>query len=138
VHPRGQGLAGPVPVEAVDAILAYPNNAGVPLAGCCANAALSAKELVAHPPRVMRRRIDGLAGLTHDIREVRLAIEAGGPFDFIAGQYAEIEFAPGLPGYDSNGEHASGRQTGVPTPPGQGYGTAQYPRRRFFCQPLGR
>ena len=57
---------------------------------------IDAEELVLHPSRVMRLRVLGLEDLTHDIKGLRLAIEAGGPFDFSAGQYAELEFAPGL------------------------------------------
>jgi len=52
--------------------------------------------LEAHPSRIVLCRVDGLTDLTRDIRELRLAIEAGGPFHFSAGQYAEIEFASGV------------------------------------------
>jgi len=57
---------------------------------------IDAEELVMHPSRVMRCRVLEVEALTHDIRSVRLAIEAGGPMTFSAGQYAEVEFAPGL------------------------------------------
>jgi len=57
---------------------------------------IDAEELVLHPSRVMRCRVLALADLTHDIKGVRFAIEAGGPFIFSAGQYAQLEFAPGL------------------------------------------
>jgi NAD(P)H-flavin reductase/ferredoxin len=57
---------------------------------------IDAEELVVHPSRVMRCRVLELEELTHDIKGVRLAIEAGGPFTFSAGQYAQLEFAPGL------------------------------------------
>jgi CDP-4-dehydro-6-deoxyglucose reductase/ferredoxin-NAD(P)+ reductase (naphthalene dioxygenase ferredoxin-specific) len=57
---------------------------------------IDAEELVMHPSRVMRCRVLELEDLTHDIKGVRLAIEAGGPFVFSAGQYAQLEFAPGL------------------------------------------
>jgi len=57
---------------------------------------IEAEELVLHPSRVMRCRVTRIEQLTHDIREVRLSIEAGGPFTFSAGQYAQLEFAPGL------------------------------------------
>jgi ferredoxin-NAD(P)+ reductase (naphthalene dioxygenase ferredoxin-specific) len=57
---------------------------------------IEAEELVLHPSRMMRCRVTGLESLTHDIREVRMSIEAGGPFTFSAGQYAQVEFAPGL------------------------------------------
>ncbi|HVL34915.1 MAG TPA: 2Fe-2S iron-sulfur cluster-binding protein, partial [Burkholderiales bacterium] len=57
---------------------------------------IDAEELVVHPSRVMRCRVLELDELTHDIKGVRLAVEAGGPMRFSAGQYAEVEFAPGL------------------------------------------
>jgi CDP-4-dehydro-6-deoxyglucose reductase/ferredoxin-NAD(P)+ reductase (naphthalene dioxygenase ferredoxin-specific) len=57
---------------------------------------IDAEELVLHPSRVMRCRVLELEDLTHDIKGVRLAIEAGGPFVFSAGQYAQLEFAAGL------------------------------------------
>jgi CDP-4-dehydro-6-deoxyglucose reductase/ferredoxin-NAD(P)+ reductase (naphthalene dioxygenase ferredoxin-specific) len=57
---------------------------------------IDTEELVLHPSRVMRCRVLELEDLTHDIKGVRLAIEAGGPFIFSAGQYAQVEFAPGL------------------------------------------
>lgn len=57
---------------------------------------IETEELVLHPSRVMHCRVTGLGSLTHDIREVRLSIEAGGPYTFSAGQYAQVEFAPGL------------------------------------------
>jgi ferredoxin-NAD(P)+ reductase (naphthalene dioxygenase ferredoxin-specific) len=57
---------------------------------------IDAEELVLHPSRIMRCRVLELEALTHDIKGVRLAIEAGGPFVFSAGQYAQLEFAAGL------------------------------------------
>ena len=57
---------------------------------------IDAEELVVHPSRVMRCRVLEVENLTHDIKGLRLAIEAGGPFTFSAGQYAQVEFAPGL------------------------------------------
>ena len=57
---------------------------------------IDAEELVMHPSRVMRCRVLEIEPLTHDIKTVRLAVEAGGPMSFSAGQYAELEFAPGL------------------------------------------
>ena len=57
---------------------------------------IDTEELVLHPSRVMRCRVVEVEDLTHDIKGVRLAIEAGGPFLFSAGQYAQVEFAPGL------------------------------------------
>jgi naphthalene 1,2-dioxygenase ferredoxin reductase component len=57
---------------------------------------IETEELVLHPSRVMRCRVASLARLTHDIRELRLSIETGGPYTFSAGQYAQLEFAPDL------------------------------------------
>jgi len=57
---------------------------------------IEAEELVLHPSRVMRCRVASLERLTHDIHELRLSIETGGPYTFSAGQYAQLEFAPGL------------------------------------------
>lgn len=57
---------------------------------------IDTEELVMHPSRVMRCRVVALEDLRHDIKGLRLAVEAGGPFVFSAGQYAEVEFAPGL------------------------------------------
>ena len=57
---------------------------------------IDGEDLVVHPSRVMRCRVLALEDLTHDIKGMRLAIEAGGPFTFSAGQYAQVEFAPGF------------------------------------------
>lgn len=57
---------------------------------------IDSEDLVMHPSRVMRCRVEALDDLTHDIKGLRLEIEAGGPFSFSAGQYAQLEFAPGL------------------------------------------
>jgi ferredoxin-NAD(P)+ reductase (naphthalene dioxygenase ferredoxin-specific) len=57
---------------------------------------IDAEELVMHPSRVMRCHVLEIEALTHDIRGVRLAVEAGGPMTFSAGQYAQVELAPGL------------------------------------------
>jgi CDP-4-dehydro-6-deoxyglucose reductase/ferredoxin-NAD(P)+ reductase (naphthalene dioxygenase ferredoxin-specific) len=57
---------------------------------------IDAEELVLHPSRVMRCRVLDIEALTHDIRGLRLGVEAGGPMTFSAGQYAQVEFAPGL------------------------------------------
>ena len=57
---------------------------------------IDAGEPVLHPSRVMRCRVLELEALTHDIKGLRLAVEAGGPMTFSAGQYAQLEFAPGL------------------------------------------
>jgi len=58
---------------------------------------LDAEDFVVHPSRLMRCRVAECSRLTHDILRLRLEIVAGGPFDFSAGQYAQIEFpmAPG-------------------------------------------
>jgi naphthalene 1,2-dioxygenase ferredoxin reductase component len=60
---------------------------------------LDSEEIVLFPQRRLRCRVVALDDLTHDIRRVRLAIEAGGPFAFAAGQYARLTFG-GLPPRD--------------------------------------
>jgi CDP-4-dehydro-6-deoxyglucose reductase/ferredoxin-NAD(P)+ reductase (naphthalene dioxygenase ferredoxin-specific) len=57
---------------------------------------IDAEELVEHPSRLLTTRVVALDAPTHDIRLLRLAIVAGGPFDFTAGQYARLEFARGI------------------------------------------
>jgi naphthalene 1,2-dioxygenase ferredoxin reductase component len=54
---------------------------------------LDAEEFVVHPSRIMRCRVAAMDRLTHDILRLRLDIEAGGPFTFSAGQYAQLEFS---------------------------------------------
>jgi CDP-4-dehydro-6-deoxyglucose reductase/ferredoxin-NAD(P)+ reductase (naphthalene dioxygenase ferredoxin-specific) len=65
----------------------------------CEIAYLEPDEVVAHPRRDLTCRVVASQAVTHDIRRVRLAIEAGGPFDFSAGQYAMVSF-DGLPARD--------------------------------------
>jgi len=65
----------------------------------CEVAWLEQDEVVAHPLRKLTCTVRGLDRMTHDIVRVRLSIEAGGPFDFTAGQFAEVTFA-GLPARD--------------------------------------
>lgn len=65
----------------------------------CQVAWLELEETVQHPLRQLDCRVVGLEQATHDIRIVRLAVAAGGPFTFSAGQYAAVTFA-GLPARD--------------------------------------
>jgi naphthalene 1,2-dioxygenase ferredoxin reductase component len=58
----------------------------------CQVAWLELEETVQHPLRQLDCRVAELRQATHDIRIVRLAVEAGGPFTFSAGQYAAITF----------------------------------------------
>lgn len=60
---------------------------------------LDGDEIALRPQRRLRCRVAALDDLTHDIRRVRLAIEAGGPFAFLAGQYASLTFK-GMPPRD--------------------------------------
>jgi NAD(P)H-flavin reductase len=53
---------------------------------------LESDEIVRHPQRRLVCRVAALDALTHDIMRVRLAIPAGGVFDFSAGQYARLAF----------------------------------------------
>jgi ferredoxin-NAD(P)+ reductase (naphthalene dioxygenase ferredoxin-specific) len=65
--------------------------------GDCTVRPLSADEAVAHPSRVMRCRLVNAEDLTHDIKRLELAVEAGGPYSFSAGQHAKLKFGPGIP-----------------------------------------
>ncbi len=58
---------------------------------------LEADETAIHPVRLLDCRVVALDSVTHDIRRVRLAVEAGGPFTFSAGQYARVTFAGQAP-----------------------------------------
>ncbi len=60
----------------------------------CAVAWLEADDVAMHPVRHLDCEIAEVGTATHDIRIVRMAIRAGGPFDFSAGQYASVIFAP--------------------------------------------
>jgi CDP-4-dehydro-6-deoxyglucose reductase/ferredoxin-NAD(P)+ reductase (naphthalene dioxygenase ferredoxin-specific) len=53
---------------------------------------LEADEVAAHPLRRLDCRVVALDDATHDIKRLRLAVEAGGPFTFSAGQYAALAF----------------------------------------------
>jgi CDP-4-dehydro-6-deoxyglucose reductase/ferredoxin-NAD(P)+ reductase (naphthalene dioxygenase ferredoxin-specific) len=65
----------------------------------CEVAYLEQDEVVAHPLRRLACTVREIDRMTHDIVRVRLSIEAGGPFDFTAGQYAEVSFGE-LPARD--------------------------------------
>ncbi len=58
---------------------------------------LEADETVVHPLRYLTCRVVALDDATHDIRRLRLAVEAGGPFGFSPGQYAALTFAGQAP-----------------------------------------
>jgi len=60
---------------------------------------VSDEAFVVHPSRVMTCKVVEKSMLTHDIVRLRLGIEAGGPFTFLAGQFAKVtfEFAPDRP-----------------------------------------
>lgn len=57
---------------------------------------IDADELIEHPSRLLTTRVVALDAPAHDVRRLQLAICAGGPFDFSAGQYARLEFARGI------------------------------------------
>ena len=58
---------------------------------------LDVDETIAHPLRHLTCRVVALDDATHDIKRLRLAIEAGGPFASSAGQYAALTFAGQAP-----------------------------------------
>lgn len=65
----------------------------------CSVRFLEADEVAAHPLRHIDCRVTEIIAATHDIRILRLAVLAGGPFTFSAGQYASLQFE-GLPPRD--------------------------------------
>lgn len=65
----------------------------------CRVAWLEADETAVFPMRSLDCRVVALDDATHDIKRLRLAVDAGGPYDFAAGQYAQLSF-PGLPQRD--------------------------------------
>ena len=64
--------------------------------GDCVIRPLDSGEEVMHPSRILHCRVATLTGLTHDIKVLGLADEAGSPLLFTAGQYAKLEFGAGL------------------------------------------
>jgi CDP-4-dehydro-6-deoxyglucose reductase/ferredoxin-NAD(P)+ reductase (naphthalene dioxygenase ferredoxin-specific) len=94
-------LADIVPAGADENILAQPGQATKLTMNSRQNPASGGGELAAQPMRVLQCRVDALTDLTHDIRELSLAILSGGPFVFYAGQYVQIEFSPGRSGHYS-------------------------------------
>ena len=58
----------------------------------CEVAYLEQDEVVAHPLRKLACTVRELDRMTRDIVRLRLSLEAGGPFDFIAGQCAQVSF----------------------------------------------
>lgn len=60
---------------------------------------LGEDDVIAHPLRKMRCCVAEIEDVTHDIRSVRLEIDAGGPFAFTPGQYASLTFV-GQPARD--------------------------------------
>ena len=79
--------------------------------GDCTVRLLESEETVLHPSRVMLCRLVGLRDLTHDIKLLELAIEAGGPYTFTAGQHARLKFGPGIP--ERNYSMANGPSEGT-------------------------
>lgn len=65
----------------------------------CSLAWLEADAVALHRLCRLETRVQSVTPLTHDTVEVALAIDAGGPFTFTAGQYASLSF-PGLPPRD--------------------------------------
>lgn len=71
---------------------------GVPWSDCEVGW-LDANDQESFPQRQLVCTVVDLEQATHDIRVVRLRVESGGPFDFAAGQYAQVSF-DGLPARD--------------------------------------
>jgi len=59
----------------------------------CEVAWLEQDEVISHPLRKLDCKVVEVEHMTHDIARLRLSIEAHGPFEFTAGQYARLHFA---------------------------------------------
>jgi len=57
------------------------------------------EEIPSHPYRRLNCRVTAIEDATHDIKDIRLAIDGGDPLAFAAGQYARLTF-PGAPTRD--------------------------------------
>ena len=65
----------------------------------CTVSPIDQSEAAVHASRRLTCKVIEIEFVTHDILIVRLAIERGGPYDFSAGQYAEVTFGD-LPARD--------------------------------------
>ena len=70
----------------------------VPWADCIVSP-VDQDELLVHASRNLSCKVAGIEQVTYDTHVLRLTIEQGGPYDFAAGQYAEITFGD-LPARD--------------------------------------
>jgi ferredoxin-NAD(P)+ reductase (naphthalene dioxygenase ferredoxin-specific) len=62
----------------------------------CEIAWLSEEDRIVHPTRALKCQVYDVIRATHDISIVKLHVVAGGPYDFSAGQFADVTF-PGMP-----------------------------------------
>jgi len=62
----------------------------------CEIAWLSEEDRIVHPTRSLRCKVHEITHATHDITVVKLHVLSGGPFDYSAGQFADVVF-PGMP-----------------------------------------
>jgi ferredoxin-NAD(P)+ reductase (naphthalene dioxygenase ferredoxin-specific) len=62
----------------------------------CEIAWLSEEDRIVHPTRALRCRVHEVTRATHDISIVKLHVLSGGPYDFSAGQFADVTFS-GMP-----------------------------------------
>ena len=58
----------------------------------CTISPIDQSEAVVHASRRLKCKVIEIEIVTHDTRVIRLSIERGGPYDFSAGQYAEVTF----------------------------------------------
>ena len=57
---------------------------------------LADADIVMHPSRNLRCRVAAIVASTHEVRTIRLDVEETAPWIFSAGQYATVNFGPGL------------------------------------------
>lgn len=64
------------------------------IAGDCVIEIPEPDEVITHPARVLRATVAEIEDMTHDIKRLRLSVSK--PLQFSPGQYALLQFAPGL------------------------------------------
>ncbi|RQU79448.1 naphthalene 1,2-dioxygenase [Burkholderia cenocepacia] len=79
-----------ISVEAGQSVLACQAH----LVGDCRIEIPNADDIVVHPARIIKSTVTSIEDLTHDIKRITLALAK--PLQFSPGQYATLQFAPGL------------------------------------------
>jgi naphthalene 1,2-dioxygenase ferredoxin reductase component len=97
---RCKVIQGEVLETGRDSKITHPDDAGYVLAcmsvltGNCTIEVPEPDEVVVHPARIIKSTVLAIEQMTHDIRRLRL--KPAKPLEFSPGQYATLQFGPGL------------------------------------------